>query len=633
MSLLSLSNLLLSHIITSIDSNGDIVCLLLTCKKLYSNNVRKSIQFKGIGEAIDSDKGHESTRFGATATQFKLGSFQDILENSVSDQQIILSSDNYQTGRYPEWIQQRIYAEKRNDKSGVTTALVTYNRPTPSDLETHVKSLYSIPTLEKLFIFQDEDSVDLGSISLLPSLQMLSVRSDKVHLGPHPTLKSLRLNLTTLDSLADLGLTNLVSLTELNFEWTSGFVNNVGPGLLPNSLTFLSIQVLGVPPRDTFLSLTSLVTLDIYHEKQAISQETEKPFIDLESLSNLKTLTFLDNDDPSNNTNYSIEISVPPSLKTLRFPSKSARIPSRCTMPLLEKLYVQQRSLIDGRVCLSSCNTPSLKKLTLYKCRDIIASNIFSSTLEKITICKKTDQPILGQVVFPPSLIHLTIVGDHYEPVRLPDSLVKLKHTIKTLSDALSLPQHLKKLICLKSVFPFSCSNNYPPNLETLNLTDIKGDFTIDNIPPTIKYLSITLNHTPNISNSPPIYSISSRISKINQLQQWLSVNTTHLTCDIIGVKYVAGRYNKTGAFRLDEIINHTNVRYLQLNISNTTTFQFTIQRLDKDNRNILVLETKTMQGGIITQQRKSDYDGDPIYLNFLFSYNSFDLKWSTKLE
>ncbi|EGG17426.1 hypothetical protein DFA_08421 [Cavenderia fasciculata] len=423
--LLNLSNLLLSHIISSIDDNGDIVCLLLTCKQLYNNNnVRKSILFKGIGEAIDTDSGHESIHFKSTATRFNLLSFQDIYENSISDQHPILSDQTAKkTYKYPDWIQQRIYAESRADKSGVTTALV---------IDTFKVCLRD--TIDRKTVYPPRGEQSRSWLYRTTASSPITFGSfGQSSSWSYPTLKSLILDLTTLYSLADLGLTILVSLTELTFEWVGGFLKNVGPGLLPNSLTFLSIRVMGIPPRDTFLSLTSLVTLEIFIQKRPIDQETEQPFIDLESLSNLKTLTFNDNYEPTKNTNYSIEISVPLSLTVLTLWSESAQIPSRCTMPLLEKLYATQRSLVDGKVCLLPCNTPSIKKLYLNDCKEIFPANItiIPSTVEKITICKSTKESILTQVVFPPSLTHLSIVGS-YEPVQLPDSLVKLKQLLKT---------------------------------------------------------------------------------------------------------------------------------------------------------------------------------------------------------
>ncbi|EGG24185.1 hypothetical protein DFA_06332 [Cavenderia fasciculata] len=192
-------------------------------------------------------------------------------------------------------------------------------------------------------------------------------------------------------------------------------------------------------------------------------------------------------------------------------------------MPLLETLRVDGSLLVDGRVSLKS--SQSLKKLVIRECENVIPANIIPSTVEKVTIHNYAERiNILEQVVFPPSLTHLTVSGDCKNPIKLPQSLVKLK----------------------------------------------MNEFT-----------------------------------------------------------------SKSGSvFRLDEGINHTNVRDLSIIIENgtnqpPTTYQFSIQRLDADNRNVLVLEKQTMTGGIITQ-RKQEHESeyDPINLRYTGSNSTFELKW-----
>ncbi|EGG17345.1 hypothetical protein DFA_08340 [Cavenderia fasciculata] len=89
----------------------------------------------------------------------------------------------------------------------------------------------------------------------------------------------------------------------------------------------------------------------------------------------------------------------------------------------------------------------------------------------------------------------------------------------------------------------------------------IKGQYG-----PTIKYLWIPLNPIQLGHDGYLIYSIKSRIPKTitDQLQQpqpqkWLPANTTHLTC------YLTISSQVSLKFRLNEVINHTNVRYLTL--------------------------------------------------------------------
>ncbi|EGG19152.1 hypothetical protein DFA_02399 [Cavenderia fasciculata] len=167
--LLSLSNLLLLHIITDIEDNVDIICLLLTCKKLYSQNSS---------------------------------------ENSVSGHQVMIPKC-YRPDDYPTWIQDRITAgpKKIVDKSRtiITTALMNDFEPLSID------SLYKIPSIETLFINnqQRETVVDLSSISRLPNLQRLEVCSRWFKIGGQNTsLNSLKLYRSVKYSLSDLALTN-----------------------------------------------------------------------------------------------------------------------------------------------------------------------------------------------------------------------------------------------------------------------------------------------------------------------------------------------------------------------------------------------------------------------------------------
>ncbi|EGG19141.1 hypothetical protein DFA_02388 [Cavenderia fasciculata] len=648
MSIFKLSNLLLLQIITDIEDNVDIICLLLTCKHLYHNSsLKRLIRFKGI-KVIDTRNRDVSKQFIATVNHFNLNSFKDILVNSVADQHTLLPDSN----DYPNWIQDYITEENRVNKSNI--ALVNYYD------SKSIIPIYEIPSIETLYINQHHHSnkVDLSSISLLPHLQRLSVRSHGMQLGHHSSLKSLVLGINDTYArrfdITDLELNQLVSLTELTFK--SFIETNLEYDIFPSSLTSLTLRMIRIPARDAFLPLTSLVHFKLIMDGSEFSQDEveHQQFIDLSSLNNLKSFKFKENESAAE---YNIEISLPLSINTLILLSTYIQISSQSKMPFLEKLYVYHSLLIDERIRLSS--SPSLKKLVIYDCYSMISSTIIiPKSVEKLTIHNETDHYILGQVVFPPSLTHLSIIGNFYEPVKpLPESLIKLKQTVTESSLLLSLPQHLRRLHLQINVssfkhlaFPSSSnhnnnnnSDNYPPHLETLNF-NIKGYSTID-IPPITKYLSLSLEPNPKPGpNDPqlPIYSISSRIpiTITDQSQQWLPVNTTHLTCGIPRDLRRNSEKDWVVAFRLDEVINHTTVRYLSLNFSNryskvNTTLQFSIQRLDSDNKNVLVLERQTLAGGIITQRRKSintlqQKEFYPIYLYYNSkSLSPFEFRWS----
>ncbi|EGG19153.1 hypothetical protein DFA_02400 [Cavenderia fasciculata] len=606
--LLSLSNLLLIQIITEIEDNVDLVCLLLTCKKLYNSSFtfRRSIHFKGIGEPIN-EKGEISSQFTATVSRFNINSFKDILENSISNQYVVLP-DLY----HPDAIL-RHTSTNRHNAGTITTVLV-------NDYEQKfIDSLDKRPSIETLYIdHRYSSTIDLGVISQLPNLQRLSVRVQEFNLGTHTSLKSLKLYFTSKHHLVDLELNRFVSLTEL----TCHFVSKIAPGLLPITLTSLTLlSVEDIPPQDTFNTLVSLVYLKL----ELIGRHVTSRGIDLSTLLNLKTflLDYTVN-DTFDTVDYNIEIRVPPSLKILHLVSYYTRIPSQYKMPLLEELNVKQHLLIDGKVSLSSCL--SIKKLSIGDCNDIIANKFIPSTIQELTIYKETKKDILGQIEFPPTLLHLTVLGRYSESIHpLPQSLINLKQSVNQST----IPQHLKTLDLKTKLTNLVFKSSYPPHLETLNLYYIDGNFAI-NIPPITKYLTLSLNPTPN-SGSPkiPIYSISSRLNKpIDKSQtQWLPIHTTHLACFLNDPKY-----HIHISFRLDEIINYTNVRYLSFIIgisTSNTTLKFSIQRLDPDNNNVLVLERQSLTGGIITQRKSINNQPIPIYLYFdTCSYIPYDFKW-----
>ncbi|EGG18815.1 hypothetical protein DFA_02554 [Cavenderia fasciculata] len=590
-----ISNLLLLHIISKIDDNVDI----------------RLIQFKGI-RVID-DKGRcKSKQFQATATQFKLLSFKDILENSISDQQVILSDEEVDK-RYPKWIQQRISASAatRVDKSNITTALVMHNTLGPTVLNIACRDIPSIETL----IINDHDYqndrntvvIDLDSISQLPNLQRLVVSTKWLNrLGHHPSRKTLELNVDTRQyTPIELGLSKFLSLTELKFK--SYCVSSIGGGgggrpdpVFPSSLTSLTLRPTEIPAH--------------YYEEE-----------------DLRTT-----------------ISVPPSLKILTIWSHYVHIPHECTMPLLENLNVTASLLTDGNISLLS--SKSIKKLYLKGCYKTIPPNIIPPSVQRVTFDTITiEDKSLDNVIFPPCLTHLSIIGEYYHPVwNLPPSLVKLKQRVDKVPS--TLPQHLEKLAWgvfetgKSSQTDLQFPSSYPPHLEMLDFYNVDGPFTLDNIPPIIKHLKVQMTRDRGQWPYPKLFSIGSMMSKriISQSpsELWLPQNTTHLTCNF---KY----FSENAVFRLDQVINHTNVRSLSIIIQDNTyysddhiyTFQFSIQRLDTKNRNVLVLETQTLQGGIITQKSNNNQQQqqqqqqlyDPIYLYFdlKIASSSYELKWS----
>ncbi|EGG19154.1 hypothetical protein DFA_02401 [Cavenderia fasciculata] len=266
---------------------------IVNCKKLYQNSsLKRLIRFKGL-EIIDKDHTVISELFQAIVKRFNLLSFRDILLNSVADQHIILpDKDKTKKIIYPEWIKDHITAGNRGDKSNgnITTAL-----------DYGFNDIYDIQSIETLYINQDKSKIDLGPISRLPNLQRLSVRcEDPFKLGQHTTLKSLELFTDAHYEIRDLKLTKLIN----------------------------------VPQRDTFSTLKSLVELkiDMYPLEMELEDDelSKLQFIDLDGLPNLETFKYQEFYDYS--VDYSIEISLPPSLKILHLIYDHIQIPSHTTI-------------------------------------------------------------------------------------------------------------------------------------------------------------------------------------------------------------------------------------------------------------------------------------------------------------
>ncbi|EGG19146.1 hypothetical protein DFA_02393 [Cavenderia fasciculata] len=572
------------------------------CQKF---SLKSLIRFKDV-QVIDTKKREVSQQFIATANRFNLNYFKDVLVNSIYDQHIIVFDNNT--------------TENKADKSNIKTALVYYSES--FDGECDLTPIYDLPSIETLYINnQTKGSIDIGYYYPMPNLRRLSICAWEFNLDILQSLKYLKMESEMLCEFRCFELIKFKSLEELVFK--SYMVNHLQMDQLPISLTYLSIKLMDIPYPNSFVSCKSLEKLKICIDDSEFEEEdVEQLSIDLAGLPNLKSFKFMEEDSSDNLIDYCFEISLPPSIKILKIFTNHVQIPSKYPMPLLERLYVDQSLLSEGKVNLSS--SPSIKKLSLSTCYHPIRANTIPS-VEKLTIDKPLDFRIFGQVVFPPTLTHLSIKGNHYESFKLPESLIKLNQTIKI--PPLSLPQHLRQLDWkIKDTNNFVFPSSYPPHLETVNLIYLDAaDFKID-IPPITKYLSIILN--PNSSTqSHLLFSISNRITKpSDQSKLWLPFNTTNLTVDL----WCKLDFSKKLAFRLDEVINHTNVRYLSI----SDTLKFSIQRLDPENKSVLVLERQTLTGGIITQRKSinNQQQYDPIYL-FMnkgsSSCSKFEFNWS----
>ncbi|EGG17347.1 hypothetical protein DFA_08342 [Cavenderia fasciculata] len=132
-----------------------------------------------------------------------------------------------------------------------------------------------------------------------------------------------------------------------------------------------------------------------------------------------------------------------PSLKHLSIRGFGLNLSTLATL----KSLVLDITTIDDQINLSS-QCQSLKKLVIHYCYDPPSNIIIPPTVEKLKIYKSTWCPILSQVLFPPRLTHLSIIGDPIiEYIKLPETLIKLLYTVR--SSRFKIPLGLKKLSLL----------------------------------------------------------------------------------------------------------------------------------------------------------------------------------------
>ncbi|EGG17443.1 hypothetical protein DFA_08438 [Cavenderia fasciculata] len=643
-----LSNLLLSQIISEIDSNVDLICLLLTCKRLYSNSssLRDTIKFKEI-RAI-TDKGHLSERFAATVNRFNLKAFKQVFENSVSDHFVSVDDDSMVASQLlSSWISTRLTQKN----ASVKAALLVVGEPCVEELigarlddyinqrTSSLKSLghLDLPTTKELYIkYLNNLVLDLESVDLSPTVEHLSVFAYNVKIGSHQHVKTLTLNLTTplQIPLCELGLDRLSSLTTLSLK--SDFVSKIKPGILPTSLTSLSLKARKIPSDDLFLPLKSLVHLKISYCCSMIMAEDSKEYcVNLESLGSLVSFKFYEDDlDVDDRTR--IEVRPPPSLTNLCLLSPSVHIPSpRYSLPLLDRLSVPFGSLVGGKVSLLS--SPLLKTLIMTDCDGIVPAGLIPQSVETVKICSGLQSNTLEPGSIPSSVTNLRLDLFHGSMTLLPESLTKLDMIRSMTEDTttLTLPSQLQHIKWRSNwgarTLLLTLPTTYPVNLHTLNMLNLSGDYRVS-VPPTITSLSIPLFEKESIedrSDAITVFTIAKKINIINNLQQqqeWLPNSTTHLCCRLLKKR------ESTVNFRLDQVINQTNVKQLEFQLGGEI-YNFSIKRLDQQNKSVLFVDSKSLYGGIITQRISSSssmVDGQsfaPIYL-YLSEYDPTRVGW-----
>ncbi|EGG19191.1 hypothetical protein DFA_02439 [Cavenderia fasciculata] len=630
-----------------LDNNVDLICLLLTCKKFYYNQLReRSIKFKHIvvvnhddqdEDQQDKDKGHQfDTSYMdlvETVDQYRLHSFKDIFQNTLADHYFQVNDPMVQLRYYhdmPSWINKE--SSPSSSSSSSSSSYSEENPKTTVYLVTQQYKTFNLPSTTQTMYFDLCLSGGFGRVDIpyavppnfMPSdLNRLVLRSDRSKINEYTLPNSLKsLSLTLLNSnindevdipfplclehlwiskrfspLQNLKLNSLVSLRSLT---VSGAIQ-LEKGVLPSTLTKLDLpQCQQAPPDDFFYSLTNLVDLRVTIKRGAESeQQRPRVLFDLQNNPNLESFTLkeefgfgmFDND-------FEVLFSARPcKLKHLSIPKQTLVNEYPDT---LESLEVALPALIKANVTTLPC---SLRSLWLGVYEVPVPTNLIPDSVQHLTLHKLdlNTKIVSDGFTFPDSikkLVLLNLPHKEYVSLQLPKYLQQIKWDWNKVPS--KLPEHRTTLK----------ATHFPSTLESIDYSRLTMKCEIQ-LPTqsTISSLSIFFSWTEFVSRT-TVFSLF-KVPGIALADQPFPPTIKHLKC-VIG-----GTPNEPFIFRLDEIFNRTNIDELQIQIR-SNTWNYSIRRLDATN--ILFIEKNTI-GGLIKQTILKNENGDdddqyqPIYL------------------
>ncbi|EGG19010.1 hypothetical protein DFA_02253 [Cavenderia fasciculata] len=634
-----LPNTVLLNIVNNVTDNVDLICLLLTCKKLYLHirqHYSASLQFNKPLEYITSFGDHYDDHFINTLKQFSLVSFRSLFDNSLSNQIVISKDDgdspvsinNHRIKETTSSSSSRINDHQRRETSilvkdmskiGGESLFVIPPNTTSIYLMEPIKSPTSLPFLSHLYHSTDIKKMTVGRYRSTEELFKLPESLQSLHLTfNRPSclkrgdvfprhLETLELNEGTID-LSDIRLDKLQSLKDLVLFP----VIHTLPGFLPVSLTSLSIEFTKEPPSNIFQSLVSLSKLTLYVTlDDALRQHSYA--IDLTNLGSLKSFHFYPGESVANSSILRLPLSS--SLETLI-------IFNQCTLTNLSTLFfpttltsldISVKLMLDmERVCLPT----TLKKLTLAKCNVTIPVGFIPANVNTLTIKSDEDVGLLEGSI--PSLVERLTLFGYNGPINsryLPNSIKFLSWN--RIKDDHWLPERLDKLAWMDfdSTRPQIISS-YPSTIRSLDYSNLFGEFQII-VPPSLNSLYCSLRSTLSIDNV-PIYSLTRSNLKmpkndIDYDYDYDNYNgqTFLLPSNLkkLKIKLFHPSRDETLSFRLDDIINQTNIDQLSIYIHGRLLFKTTIKRLD--HQSVMLVNSKTLFGGIINQKQKIEINNN----------------------
>ncbi|EGG21022.1 hypothetical protein DFA_00891 [Cavenderia fasciculata] len=611
-----------------VDSNVDLICLLLTCKRLYYNirqQYSSTLQFKHI--KCFRAKGNQTNE---SLISFSLHSFKHLFNNALSNQ-IVVSDDNQtklksfnshllnnnnnnndKSTPLPDNISLFITTNNFNDiiaPSTTTSIDITSkartSRPIPSTLLEGIDNLQHLTlsseytsrericklpdTLKSFTMYYNNPGCIEGDDMFPLGLETLSIPS-KAGEDDLPTT-----------SLNSLGLEKLKSLKELIIGPVLTSPSSPS-SILPSSLTSLDIEFRGDIPSDLFQSLVSLRYLHLsqYGNDKSLA-------LDLTNLHRLNTFVLFPGRIKLLDVSF-INLPLSSSLKTILI-SGYYQKPNLSTQFFPTTLT--SLSMFFGPTDYETIKLPMSLTYLHLQCKVPAPSGFIPDSVKTLSMTSTASMDIeILPLSIPSSVETLTLFG--YEgPTTseyLPDSIKELDWNRQI--DTTTLPPKLETLRW--GHIPKNISCVFPSTIQHLDYSDV----SFFPLPPSLTSLSCQFDQTCLVNLIDQSYY---SISKFNYKQQQkdgqllLPLNLRKLKIKI--------RSNKKGTnnFRLDEVINQTNIEELSIALRGKGWLKATIKRLDKDNSRVLIVDNKSLFGGIIHQSRQSNNNNNnqysPIYL------------------
>ncbi|EGG15420.1 hypothetical protein DFA_10255 [Cavenderia fasciculata] len=554
-----LSNLILLDIISKIDNNVDMICFLMTCKRLHI------VQNTLSNQMVLVNRWNNISKCKELINVYHLYNKDYDKNNENSDNNKSSSSDggDYQYKGEMEQVQ--------NDLVIVEDSIIESHPKIPSSTKSlflHYCGHFGAPPLNYIppsvkdvvfhcqqfqcdqhFIPDTVESLEMNTSKLCCNVKLPSSLKSLVWKHNHSSYRSLSLDMIPFH--------NLTSLTTLKI-----CLRHFGNGVLPPNLTSLDLTYSSTIPPNLFQPLKSLTSIRI---NEAFGEKDVVTF-DLTSQTILKSLSI------SSDGSDFVKLPVTSTLLHLEVYNSVDFIPQS-----LESLQIGSDLLYELSENPNPVPLPStlghlsikIESYPLPDISDIIPPSVTSLDLD---ICHDEEEELDGLIPSTVEKLQLTGLFGWFGQTTLsslPNSIKSLKwtdnHDFTDIS--FSFPENLETLEWM------------PGKIENISYPDSLTSLSIE-IPLRSEEFSLSHNHT------------------ISKNGMFLQPNTKYLT-----LKYLS--FNDT-PIRLDEIIYQTNVQELTIQKSDKDYehkwASFSIRRLlDNDKPQVLIVDNLSMFGGFIT--------------------------------